>query len=87
MEPPSPEEFYWFYTLKPSKGNLGFYYFTKQVTKEVQVITKIKENLGNLKDTFFFTPEDSVKGRFGEPSKIFAIFFLQYTYMRPSNFV
>ena len=35
MVPPSPEEFSWFYTLKLSKGDLGFYYFAKQMTKEV----------------------------------------------------
>ena len=47
MDPPSPEECSWFYTLKSSKGDLGCYYFTKRVTKEVQVVTKIKESLGN----------------------------------------
>ena len=47
LDPPSPEEFSWFYTLKSSKGDLVFYYFAKQATKEVQVVTKIKESLGN----------------------------------------
>ena len=27
MDPPSPKKFSWFYTLKLSKGDLGFYYF------------------------------------------------------------
>ena len=35
MDPPTPEEFSWFYTLKSSKGDLGFYYFAKQAIKEV----------------------------------------------------
>ena len=29
MDPPSLEEFSWFYTLKSNKGDLGFYYFPK----------------------------------------------------------
>ena len=47
MDPSSPEEFSWFYTLKSSKGDLGFYYFAKRATRDVQAITKIKESLGN----------------------------------------
>ena len=47
MDPPIYEEFSWFYTLKSSKGDLGFYYFSKKVTKEVQVTNKVKESLGN----------------------------------------
>ena len=35
MDPPSPEEFSWFYTFKSSNDDLGFYYFTKRETKEV----------------------------------------------------
>ena len=47
MDPSSPEEFSWFYTLKSSKGDLGFYYFAKRATRDVQAVTKIKESLGN----------------------------------------
>ena len=60
MDPPTLEEFSWFYTLESSKGDLGFYYFAKRATKEVQAITKIKESLGNWKDMYFFTPEAGV---------------------------
>ena len=35
MAPSTPEEFSWFYTLKSSKGDLGFFYFAKWATKEV----------------------------------------------------
>ena len=44
---PPLAEFSWFYTLKSSKGDLGFYYFSKWASKEIQAITKIKESLGN----------------------------------------
>ena len=65
----TPEEFSWFYTLKANKGDLGFYYFTKQTDKELQAVTKIKESLGNWKDVFFFTPEVGVQGHFDSSSK------------------
>ena len=77
MYPHTPEEFAWFYTLKSSKGDLGFYYFSKRATKEVQVITKIEESLSNWKDAYFFMPEASVKGCFVEPSKPFIVFLLR----------
>ena len=48
----------------------GVFYFAKQAIKGVQVVTKIKESLGNWKDAFFFTPEVGFKGRFGSPSKL-----------------
>ena len=35
MDPPSPKEFSWFYTVKSSEGDLGFYYFAKRVAKDV----------------------------------------------------
>ena len=69
MASSTPEEFLWFYTLKANKSDLGFYYFAKWAVKGVQAITKIKESLGNWKDTFFFTLEVSARGRFGSPSK------------------
>ena len=31
--PPTPEEFSWFYTLKPCQGDFGFYYFSKRASK------------------------------------------------------
>ena len=69
------------YILKSSKGDLGFYYFAKRVTKEVQAITKIKECLVNWRNTYFFTLEASIRGHFAEPSKLFLVFFLRiYSY-------
>ena len=52
MSPPTPEEFYSFYTLKANKGDHGFYYFAKRAAKgfqaiTIQAITKIRESLGN----------------------------------------
>ena len=85
MDPPSLEEFSWFYTMKSSKGDLGFYYFAKRATKEVQAITKIKESLGNWKDMYFFTPEAGVWGRFGTLSKLSVVFFLEHINARPAN--
>ena len=85
MDPPSSEEFSWFHTLKLSKGNLGFYYFAKRATKEVQAVTKIKESLGNWKDAYFFTPEAGVRGSFGTPSKLSVVLFLKHLNTRFAN--
>ena len=41
------EELSWFYTLKANKGDHGFYYFKKRAAKGLQVVTKIRESLGN----------------------------------------
>ena len=70
MAPLTLEEFSWFYNLKSNKGDLGFFYFAKWAVKGVQVVTKIKESLGNWKDAFFFTPKVGVRGRFGFPGKL-----------------
>ena len=69
MEPPTPEEFPWFYNLKSCQSNLGFYYFSKRVSKNIQVVIKIRESLGTWKDAYFYTPEANIKGSFVEPSK------------------
>ena len=88
MDPPSPKEFSRFYTFMSNKVNLGFYYFTKRATKEVQVVAKIKETLGNLKDTYFFKLEVGVRGRFGEPSEYLVFFFCRiYLYATCRSFV
>ena len=81
MDPPTPEAFSWFYTFKSSKGDIGFYYFSKRATKEVQTVNKIKESLGNWKDAYFFTPEASVRGHFAEPSKLLLVSFLRILYV------
>ena len=47
MGPLTLEEFSWFYTLKANKGDQGFYYFAKRAAKGLQVVTKIRESLGN----------------------------------------
>ena len=77
MDPSTPAEFSWFYTLKSCKSDLGFYYFFKRASKEIQAIIKIKESLGTWKDAYYFTPEASVRGRFAEPSKFLVVFCLQ----------
>ena len=74
MDPPSLEEFSWFYTLKSSKGNLGFYYFAKRATKDVQAVTKIKESLviGRMLTSLRLRPTSKVTSvnqvSFSEPS-------------------
>ena len=47
MGPLTPEELSLFYTLKVNKGDQGFYYFAKRAAKGLQVVTKIRESLGN----------------------------------------
>ena len=81
MDPPISAEFSWFDTLKSSKGDLGFYYFSKRTSNEIQAITKIKESLGNWKDAYFFTPEASSRGHFAEPSKLLVVFFPRILYV------
>ena len=87
MHPPTLVEFSWFYTLKSSKGDLGFYYFSKWASKEIQAITKIKETLGNGKDVYFLTPEASVRGLFAEPSKLLVVYFPRILYATYRLFV
>ena len=41
----------------------------KRVAKGFQVVTKIRESLGNWKENFVFTLKVSVRGHFGVPSK------------------
>ena len=74
MDLPTPAKFFWFYILKSCKSDLGFYYFSKRASKEIQAIIKIKESLGTWKDAYYFTPEASVRGRFAEPSKFLIVF-------------
>ena len=82
MDPHFLKEFSWFYTLKLSKSDLGFYYIAKRVTKDVQAVTKIKESLGNWKDTYFYTPEANVRSLFTKPSKLLVVSFLRiYLYV------
>ena len=69
MGSPTPEEFAWFYTLKANKGDQGFYYFAKRAANGLQDVTKIRESLGNWKDSYFFTSEVLVRGRFSAPNK------------------
>ena len=87
MDPPTLTEFSWFYTLKSSKGDLGFYYFSKQASKEIQTVTNIKVSLGNWKDAYFFTPEANFRGHFTEPSKLLIVFFHRIFYTTCRLFV
>ena len=50
---PTVEEFAWFYSVKSNKNEEGFYYFAKRSTKGLQVIVKIKDNLGLWKESYF----------------------------------
>ena len=77
MDPLTPEEFSWFYTLNSCQGDLGFYYFSKRVSKDIWAIIKIKESLGTWKDAYFFTPEANVRGSFTKPSKFLIVSFLR----------
>ena len=54
MDPPTREEFSWFYTLKSCQGDLGFYYFSKGASKDIRVVVKIRDSLGTWKDAYFY---------------------------------
>ena len=43
MGPSLAAEFTWFYSVKGSKNDEGFYYFTKRPAKGLQAVTKIRE--------------------------------------------
>ena len=69
MALPTAEEFAWFYSIKSNKNDEGFYYFAKRPAKGLQVIVKIKDNLGPWKESYFYTPEVQVRGTFGKARK------------------
>ena len=77
MDPPTPEEFSWFYTLKSCQGDLGFYYFSKRAFKDIRAIIKIKECFGTWKYAYFYMPKACVRGSFAEPSKLLVVSFLR----------
>ena len=60
MGPPTAEEFAWFYLVKSNKNDEGFYYFSKRPAKGLQVVVRIRDNLGSWKKPYFFTPEVQV---------------------------
>ena len=57
---PTAEEFTWFYLVKSNKNDEGFYYFAKRLTKGLQAIVRIRDNLGSWKEPYFFTSEVQV---------------------------
>ena len=75
MDPPTLEEFSWFYTLKSCQGDLGFYYFSKRASKDIRAIIRIRDSNGTCKDAYFCTLEASVRGSFSEPSKLPVVTF------------
>ena len=77
IDPPTPVEFSWFYTLKSCKSDLGFYYFSKRASKDIQAIIKIKESLGNWKDAYFYIPAASDRGHFTELGKFLIVSFFR----------
>ena len=87
IDPPTSAEFFWFYTLKSSKSDLGFYYFSRWACNEIQAVIKIKESLGNWKGAYFFMPEASIRGLFAEPSKLLVVSFLRTLYATCRLFV
>ena len=76
MDPPTPEEFSWFYTLKSYQADFGFYYFSKRGLKDIRAIVRIKDSLGTWKDAYFYTYKENVRGSFAEPSKFLVVIFL-----------
>ena len=58
--PPTAEEVTWFYSVKSNKNDEGFYYFAKRPAKGLQVVVKIRDNLGMWKESYFYTPEVQV---------------------------
>ena len=75
MDPPTPEGFSWFYTLKSCQEDFGFYYLSTCASKDIQAIVRIKDNLGTWKDAYFYTYEDSIRDSFAEPSKFLVVTF------------
>ena len=57
------------------------------MSKEIQVVTKIKERLGNWKDAYFYMPKASVRGHFAKPSKFLVVFFPRILYVTYRLFV
>ena len=51
----TPEEFSWFYTLKSCQGDLGFYYFSKRMSKDIPDVIRIRDSNGTWKDAYFYT--------------------------------
>ena len=78
MDPPTFKEFSWFYTYKSCQGDFGFYYFSKQWLKDIRAVIKIRYSLGTLKDAYFYTLKDSVRGSFAEPSKFLLLLSLEH---------
>ena len=76
MDPPTPEEFCWFYTLMSYQANFGFHYFSKRTSKDIRAIVRMKDNLGTWKDAYFYTYEENVRGSFAEQSKFLVVIFL-----------
>ena len=66
---PIAEELAWFYSLNSNKNDEGFYYFSKRPVKGLNVVVKIKDNMGPWKESHFYTPEVQVHGTFGRPRK------------------
>ena len=77
MDPPTPEEFSWVYTLKSCQSNLGFYYFSKRASKDIWAVIKVRKSLGIWKDAYFYKPKANVRGSFTEPSKFLVVSFLR----------
>ena len=63
------DEFVWFYSVKSNKNDEGFYYFFKRPAKGLQVVVKIKDNLGSWKESYFYTPKVQIRGTFGRVCK------------------
>ena len=78
MDPPTPEEISWFYTLKSCQGDLGFYYFFKRASKDIWAVIRIKDSNGTWKDTYFYTLEANIKGTFTKPSKFLVVTFVEH---------
>ena len=57
---PTDDEFAWFYPVKSNKNDEGFYYFAKRLAKGLQVVVKIRDNLGIWKESYFYTSEVQV---------------------------
>ena len=77
IDPPTPEEFSWFYTLKSCQGDFGFYYFSKRALNDIRSVTRIKDSFGTWKDAYFSTFNDSVRGSFVKPSKFPVVAFFR----------
>ena len=60
MDPLTAKKFACFYSVKSNKNDEHFYHFAKRRTNGLQVVVRIRDNLGSWKEQYFFILEVQV---------------------------